>query len=254
MTSSKKFDAPIISVSGLTKSFRPRRNYPSSVKDILIKIPKRGVPAESEKVVTVLKDIDFKIFQGEFVGIMGRNGAGKSTLLKILAGIYEPTTGTVTIHGPVAPLIELGAGFNPDLSGYENIFLNAAILGFSHKATRQALSRIHEFSELGDHLFSPVRNYSSGMVVRLGFSIITHLEAPVLLIDEVLAVGDVGFQKKCIDKILELHLRGRTIVLITHDPSAVRLYCSRCIVIEGEKKVFDGAADSGSKVYQEIFA
>jgi ABC-type branched-subunit amino acid transport system ATPase component len=146
-------------------------------------------------------------------------------------------------------LIELGAGFNPELSGLENIYLNAAILGFGRTQTKQAVPDILEFCELGQHIYAPVKNYSSGMLVRLGFSIATHLEAPILLVDEVLAVGDIGFQEKCLKKIHELHSRGRTIVLITHSPDAVKQHCNRCIVIDDQTKIFDGGPEEGANLY-----
>ena len=199
----------------------------------------------------VLRDVSFEIKRGEFVGIMGRNGAGKSTILKLISGIYNPDHGHVTVNGSVAPLIELGAGFNGDLSGYENIFLNASILGFGRKTTLEALDRIIEFSELGDMIRMPVKNYSSGMVVRLGFSIATQLVADILLVDEILAVGDLGFQEKCIRKIQELHAEGRTIVLITHSPEAVKKFCHRCIVIENHGVIYDGPPMRGSEIYVE---
>jgi ABC-type polysaccharide/polyol phosphate transport system ATPase subunit len=184
---------------------------------------------------------------------MGRNGAGKSTLLKLIAGIYFPSSGSIKVSGQIAPLIELGAGFHPELSGYENIFLNAAILGHGRKASMDALPRILEFSELSEKIYMPVKNYSSGMLVRLAFSIAVNFPAPILLIDEILAVGDAGFQAKCLQKIDELHKEGRTIILITHDPSAVMRHCNRCIVIEKQEKIYDGTPEEGSRIYREIF-
>jgi ABC-type polysaccharide/polyol phosphate transport system ATPase subunit len=198
----------------------------------------------------VLADLDLDIYPGEFVGVMGRNGAGKSTLLKLMAGIYTPTTGTINIKGTIAPLIELGAGFSGDLSGYENIFLNAAILGFGRKATLTAVPDIIDFSELNEMIHMPVKNYSTGMLMRLGFSIATHLPAPILLVDEILAVGDAGFQVKCLQKIHSLHKdEGRTIILITHNSTAVRDNCSRCVIIDGQKKIYDGTPTDGTHLY-----
>jgi ABC-type polysaccharide/polyol phosphate transport system ATPase subunit len=191
----------------------------------------------------------FEIRPGEFVGIMGRNGAGKSTLLKLIAGIYFPTSGTVEVNAPIAPLIELGAGFSGELSGYENIFLNAAILGFGRQATMDALPAILEFAELEERIYMPVKNYSSGMLVRLGFSIATHLTAPIILVDEVLAVGDTAFQQKCLKKIQSLHAEGRTIILVTHNADDVRKHCSRCIVVSNHTKAFDGPASEGVSAY-----
>lgn len=244
---------PIIKVSGLTKKFKFGAGRPNSVKSLLVSLAQGKISfGGNSKDFTALNDISFEILPGEFVGIMGRNGAGKSTLLKIISGIYQPTTGSVAITGGIAPLIELGAGFNPELSGYENIFLNSAVLGFGRKATNTSLQAILDFAELGEHIYAPVRNYSSGMLVRLGFSIATHLEAPILLVDEILAVGDLGFQEKCIGKIRELHEKGRTIVLITHSPESVESHCSRCIVIDNHQKVYDGPAKEGVRVYSGL--
>jgi ABC-type polysaccharide/polyol phosphate transport system ATPase subunit len=240
-----------ISVQHLSKSFNFWSERPETLKSLLVNILKGKFTFGAKSSFQVLDDVSFDIAVGEFVGIMGKNGAGKSTLLKLISGIYTPSSGKVITQGTIAPLIELGAGFHPDLTGYENIFLNASILGFGKKATQAALPSIVEFSELGEHLNRPIRNYSSGMMVRLGFSIATHLDAPTLLIDEVLAVGDQSFQRKCIQKIEELHRSGRTIVLITHDPAAVRDHCTRCIVIDKSKKIFDGPAAEGVKVYEE---
>ena len=202
---------------------------------------------------SVLKDICLTIPSGDFVGIMGRNGAGKSTLLKLIAGIYHPTKGEMITSGRVAPLLELGAGFATELTGYENIFLNSSILGYGRAEVMKSIDKIVEFSELGDAIHQPVRNYSSGMLVRLGFSIAVHLEAEILLFDEILAVGDVGFQEKCLAKIHELHQRGRTIVLVTHNPEQVEQFCSRCIIFDHEGILFDGAAKEGTAHYKGLF-
>lgn len=214
----------------------------------------RGKISQGEvKEFWALRDVSFQIGKGEFVGIMGRNGAGKSTLLKLISGIYTPTSGLLRVDQQIAPLIELGAGFHGELTGYENIFLNASILGYGRAAALEAVDSIIGFSELGDKIHMPVKNYSSGMLVRLGFSVATHFPAPILLIDEILAVGDVGFQKKCFAKIEELHKLGRTLVLITHDADVVDKYCDRCIVIEKQEKIFDGAVAEGTKIYRNLF-
>lgn len=240
---------PVISLSHVTKEFRFWDERPTSFKTALVDLLKGKLSYGKKKMFTVLDDVSFDIGPGEFVGIMGRNGAGKSTLLKLICGIYSPNSGKIEINKTIAPLIELGAGFHGDLSGYENIFLNAAILGVGRDATTAAVNDILEFSELGEKIHMPVKNYSSGMLVRLGFSIAVHLDAPVLLVDEVLAVGDAGFQEKCLKRIRELHEKGRTIVLVTHSPEAVANHCQRCIVIDKNKKVFDGDAREGSQVY-----
>lgn len=196
---------PVISVQNVSKRFRYWSDRPTSIKSALVDLVRGRFQAGQIQSFQCLENISFDIYPGEFVGIMGKNGAGKSTLLKMISGIYTPTSGRIVIRERIAPLIELGAGFNGELSGYENIFLNAAILGFGRKAAFEALESIITFSELGDKIHMPVKNYSSGMLVRLGFSIATHLDAPILLIDEVLAVGDHQFQQKCLAKIRELH-------------------------------------------------
>jgi ABC-type polysaccharide/polyol phosphate transport system ATPase subunit len=242
-------EKPVISVIQLSKEFSFSAERPSSLKSLLTEAA-RGKLRFNKETFRVLHDVSFDIYPGDFVGIMGKNGAGKSTLLKLISGIYTPTSGTINTRGVIAPLIELGAGFHPDLTGIENIYLNASILGFGKEATEAALADIIEFSELGDHVHRMIKNYSSGMLVRLGFSIATHLAAPILLVDEVLAVGDISFQRKCIRKIKDLHQEGRTIILITHDPTSVREHCNRCIVIDQKQKVFDGSPREGVAIYE----
>lgn len=240
---------PAIRVQNLRKDFRKWVDRKDSFKKILVETVLGRLNLGKKDYFNVLHDVSFEIQPGEFVGIMGRNGAGKSTLLKLISGIYTPTSGTIEISSRISPLIELGAGFVGDLSGYENIFLNAAILGLGQKATLAALPDILEFSELGEKIDMPVKNYSSGMLVRLGFSIAAHIPSPIILIDEILAVGDVGFQEKCINKIKSLHQAGHTIILITHTPDSVLNMCKRCIVIDNQTKVFDGDVAQGVNIY-----
>ncbi len=246
--------SPVISVKNVSKTFDFRSERPDSLKTVLVNAIRLDFSMGKKNTFQVLDDVSFDIHQGEFVGIMGKNGAGKSTLLKLISGIYTPTRGEIETRGTIAPLIELGAGFHPDLTGIENIFLNASILGFGKKEAESKLQSIIDFSELGEHIHRPIKNYSSGMMVRLGFSVATHLDAPILLVDEVLAVGDLSFQRKCIQKIEELHRVGRTIILITHDSLAVRNHCNRCIVIDSKKKIFDGAPGPGVDVYESQHA
>jgi ABC-type polysaccharide/polyol phosphate transport system ATPase subunit len=244
---------PVIEVKGLKKHFRYWAERPDNLKSFLVALMKGKMVKRQEAQITVLDGVDFEIHKGEFVGLMGRNGAGKSTLLRLLSGIYEPTEGSVKVRGNIAPLISLGAGFNPELTGYENIFLNAAVLGFGRQQTKDALESIIDFSELGDHIHRPIKNYSSGMVVRLGFSIAAHLAAEILLLDEILGVGDEGFQRKSLAKIFELHAQGRTVVLVNHSPDTIEQFCSRCIVINNGLKIFDGDAKQGAEVYRALF-
>ena len=244
---------PVISFEHVSKSFYLWQERPNSLKKILTDALKAKTEFGKRHEFQVLKDISFKIYPGEFVGIMGRNGAGKSTMLKLITGIYTPTNGKVSTHGKIAPLLELGAGFSEDLSGYENVFLNAAILGYGKKHIENLMPSIVEFSELGEHIFKPVRTYSSGMLIRLGFSIAVHLDAPIFLFDEVLAVGDAGFQKKCITKIKEIYESGKSIILVTHSPELIKSFCNRCILIDAGKVVFDGDPGEGGQLYKELF-
>ena len=179
-----------------------------------------------------LRDIHLRVQRGESLGIIGRNGAGKSTLLKVLAGVTPPTRGSYVVHGALFPMIELNAGLQPDLSGYENIELLGAVMGFTRRAIRAKLPAIEAFSELGDWLKRPIRTYSSGMLARLGFSVAINVDAEILLIDEVLSVGDLRFQKKCLSRIDELAASGCTFVFISHSPYAVERVCDRAILLD----------------------
>ena len=242
-----------IELRKVTKTFKIWHERPDSIKTVLADAIRLRFDKGHKEARTVLRDISFNIPQGDFVGIMGRNGAGKSTLLKLISGIYHPSEGELITRGRIAPLLELGAGFATELSGYENIFLNGAILGFGRAHTNRYLNSIIEFSELGEAISRPVRKYSSGMLVRLGFSIAVHLDADILLFDEILAVGDIGFQEKCLKKIRELHKSGRTIVLVTHSPEQIEKMCSRCIVFDQSGILYDGEPKEGVKHYRGLF-
>lgn len=244
---------PVINVTNVSKAFVKWMDNPTSIKSLLTNLLKFNFDFGKKDTYEIVKNLNFTIYKSDFVGIMGRNGVGKSTLLKMLSGIYTPTSGNITIKGKIVPLLELGAGFAPDLSGYENIFLNASILGFKKQEIDNKLNEIIAFSELGDQLYKPVKNYSSGMLVRLGFSIASHVDADVLFFDEILAVGDAGFQKKCLAKINELHLQNKTIILVTHDPGQVAAFCNRCIVIDDKGILFEGSATQGAEVYKNLF-
>ncbi|RYZ92870.1 MAG: ABC transporter ATP-binding protein [Proteobacteria bacterium] len=239
----------LIRFTNVSKDFTYYAEKSRSLKTALVQLLKGNLGKSRKHRISVLQNVSFKIARGEFVAIMGRNGAGKSTTLKLISGIYEPTVGKIAIEGTIAPLIELGAGFDMELSGYENIFLNASIIGFSRRETQSAISSIIEFSELGDLIHMPLKNYSSGMLVRLGFSVATHINAETLLVDEVLAVGDVGFQQKCINKIKELYAAGRTIVLVTHSPDQVLQFAKRVIVLDAGTVLFDGNTKDGVAHY-----
>jgi len=188
--------------------------------------------ATEDEHVWALKDVSFDVQPGEVIGIIGRNGAGKSTLLKILSKITEPTSGRAEICGRVASLLEVGTGFHPELTGRENIYLNGAILGMSRAEIRRKFDEIVEFSEIGRYLDTPVKRYSSGMYVRLAFAVAAHLEPEILIVDEVLAVGDAGFQRKCLSKMSGVARSGRTVLFVSHNMNAVESLCSRAIYLE----------------------
>jgi len=197
-----------------------------------------------------LRDVSFGIERGETLGIVGPNGAGKSTLIKLLSGITAPTAGEIEISGRLASLVEVGAGFQRDLTGYENIFLNGAILGMSYREISRKLPDIVKFAELGNFLDVPVKRYSSGMFVRLGFSIAAHLDADILLLDEVLAVGDVAFQARCFERIEELRRAGKTVLLVSHDLAAVERICGRALLLSGGRVVLEGDPREVVEAYQ----
>lgn len=187
-----------------------------------------------------LNGVSFEIGEGEAVALMGFNGSGKSTMLKMISGVLSPDSGKVLTRGRVAGLIEVGAGFHPDLSGRENIFLNAAILGMSKKETEEAYDSIVDFSEIEQFIDTEVKHYSSGMFLRLAFSVAIHTEQDVLLIDEILSVGDEPFQEKCLNRIREMHSAGKTLVVVSHDLEMVANLCDRGIVLRDGKALFDG--------------
>jgi len=206
-----------------------------------LRAKQREWSAEKEEF-WALKDVSFKVKQGEVVGIIGRNGAGKSTLLKILSRITEPTTGRIRIKGRVASLLEVGTGFHQELTGRENIFLNGAILGMSKVEIKRKFDEIVAFSEIEKFLDTPVKRYSSGMYVRLAFAVAAHLEPEILVVDEVLSVGDVPFQKKCLGKMQDVSSSGRTVLFVSHNMSALRTLCSSGLLLSEGRLTFDGSA------------
>jgi len=199
-----------------------------------------------------LQNISCEIEKGSTVGIVGPNGCGKSTLLQIIAGTLEPTHGEVWHEGRVAALLELGAGFDPEFTGVENIYLNASLLGFSRRQTAALFPQIERFAEIGDFLYQPVKTYSSGMYVRLAFAIAASVEPDILIIDEALAVGDAVFQHRCLRRIKELHARGATVLFVSHDAAAVRALCSRAILLKAGRMVIDGKPADVLNRYQKI--
>ncbi len=224
---------PIIEVNHVTKEYQ--LGHITSLKENVVNSFRRltGKPIYKREDFKALDDVSFSIEQGEVVGIIGHNGAGKSTLLKHLANISKPTKGSVIVRGSVAPLIEVGAGVNPELTGRENIYLNGAILGIPKKIIQQKLDEIIEFSELEQFIDTPVKRYSSGMTVKLGFSIATSLDADILIVDEVLAVGDLAFQRKCFDRMEDMIKRqGKTVLLVSHNIRQIQRLCNRVILLD----------------------
>lgn len=246
-------DEIAIKVDKVYKDFTLPHLRKNTVKSYFTGIFDKASKQGNTEVQHALKDISFEIKKGEFFGIVGRNGSGKSTLLKILAGIYQPTQGSVGVAGKLVPFIELGVGFNPELTGRENVYLNGALLGFDHKKIDEMYDDIVGFAELERFMDQKLKNYSSGMQVRLAFSMAIRAEADILLIDEVLAVGDAEFQRKCFDYFKRLKKDKKTVVFVSHDMSAVREYCDKAVLIDKNKIIETGDPASVSKSYTKMF-
>ena len=222
---------PAIEICHLKKSFIIPKYNNNSLKQIIV----NGWKRNEKQVHKVLDDISFTINKGDFFGIVGRNGSGKSTLLKTICGVYSPDEGEIKLHGNLTPFIELGVGFNPELSGRDNVYLNGALLGFSRQQMNQMYDEIVEFAELEEFMDLKLKNYSSGMQVRLAFSIAIKAKNDILIFDEVLAVGDEAFQRKCIEVFEEYRANGQTIVLVTHDMGTVKKFCNKAVLIKDGK-------------------
>ncbi len=240
--------AEAVIVEGVAKSFKLANH--KTMKKLVVNAAKRQPLSRS---FTALEDISFTLEQGDSIGLMGLNGSGKSTLLKLISGVMSPDRGQVLTRGRIAGLIEVGAGFHPDLSGRENIYLNGAILGMTEAEIDNKFDSILDFSEMEKFLDSEVRHYSSGQFMRLAFAVAVHTDCDIFLIDEVLAVGDQPFRKKCMKRILELKAEGRTMVFVSHSPKQVLRICERGLVLESGKMVFEGSAvDAVKKINYEI--
>ena len=239
-----------ISVQNVDKTFKLPHEKQSSIKGLVINaFQKHGYEKQR-----VLDDISFDVKKGEFFGVVGRNGSGKSTLLKLLAGIYTPDSGKISVHGSLTPFIELGVGFNPELTGRENVFLNGALLGFNRKQMQAMYNDIVEFAELKRFMDQKLKNYSSGMQVRLAFSIAIRADTDILLIDEVLAVGDALFQQKCYDYFDKIKNSGKTVIFISHDMGAIQSFCDRVILIDKSKLLAEGKAVEVTQKYSQLLA
>lgn len=221
---------PAIIFDNVSKSY-PRYHHIVGIKNFLFHLP-TALNSLKDTRYEVLKEVSFEVCKGESFGIIGKNGVGKSTTLGLIAGVLKPDRGRVIVKGRISPLLELGGGFHPELTGRENITLNGVLLGMARQEVLRKVHEIIEFSELGDFIDQPLRTYSSGMYARLGFSVVAHLEPEILLIDEVLSVGDIEFQKKCLDKMLGFKKKGVTIVFVSHSMGDIKMLCDRAMWIE----------------------
>src|SRR5580658_192586 len=231
-----------ISVRGVTKTYQIDRNsvQHSTMAEALLHKLRHPLTRRRQVEFNALSDVSFDVNQGDVVGIIGRNGAGKSTLLKILSRITEPTAGTIDLYGRVGSLLEVGTGFHPELTGRENIYLNGQILGMKKKEIDRHFDAIVDFAEVEKFLDTPVKRYSSGMYVRLAFGVAAHLNPEILIVDEVLAVGDVQFQQKCLGKMSEVAHGGRTVLFVSHNMTALATLCDRCAVLDKGKLISQG--------------
>lgn len=246
-------DTHVIQVKELSKTYRlGGLGLRSFIEDLKFTVRKFGLPLEenaSSHRFKALDKVSFDVEEGEVVGIIGRNGAGKSTLLKILSRITEPTFGFARYHGRIASLLEVGTGFHAEMTGRENIFLNGSLYGLTKKEIASKVNSIIEFAQVEEFIDTPVKRFSSGMFVRLAFAVAAHLEPEILIIDEVLAVGDADFQKRCISKMGEINKSGKTILIVSHNMATIGSFCTRCLLIEKGRIIHDGSVDQGISKY-----
>ncbi len=241
-------EAPIIELSEVGMQFYMQSEKVDSLKEFFVRLVKGKIKKQKKEI---LKDISFSVKKGESVGLIGHNGAGKTTILKIITGIIEPSKGKVKVNGTVAPLLNLGAGFDYEATAKENIYLNGAILGYTNKEIKEKFDSIIEFAELEDYIEVPLKNFSSGMVARLGFAIAIDVNPDILLVDEILAVGDENFRQKCTKKIEELQKKGVTFIIVSHNMSQIKKLCQHTVWIEDGKVLEFGPSDEICDKYQE---
>ena len=235
-----------IAIENVTQRFRVIHERPDTVRELFSKLFRKK---ESYHDFEAVSDVSLTIRQGEMVGIIGRNGSGKSTLLKIMAGVYIPSAGRVEVNGTIAPLIELGAGMHHELTGRENILLNGLLMGFSKREMLSRQQSIIDFADIGDFIDAPVKQYSSGMYMRLAFSVATEVDPEILLVDEILAVGDLAFQAKCFDRLRHFRESGKTILMVSHTMGPIRDYCDRAILLDKGRMVVDGSPEEAIDAY-----
>jgi ABC-2 type transport system ATP-binding protein len=235
-----------IRLENVTQRFRVIHERPDTVRALFSRFTKRRTSYHEFEGVS---GVSFNVHRGEIVGLIGRNGSGKSTLLKIVAGVYRPTVGKVTVYGSLAPMIELGAGMHHELSGRENILLNGLLMGYSKDIMRAREERIIEFADIGDFIDAPVKQYSSGMYMRLAFAVATEVDPDILVVDEILSVGDFAFQEKCLNRLRSFRQAGKTILFVSHTMEQIESNCDRVILLEKGKLTVDGTPAEAIKAY-----
>ena len=238
----------VIEVKNVTQRFRVIHERPDTLRELFSRFLRQKVNYHDYEAVN---DVSFNVQSGEMFGILGRNGSGKSTLLKVIAGVYRPTSGSVKVHGTIAPLLELGAGMHSELTGRENILLNGLLMGFSKQQMTEREQRIIEFAEIGDFIDVPIKQYSSGMYTRLAFSVASEVDPDVLVLDEILAVGDMSFQQKCFARMDAFRKSGKTIILVSHDARTMAELCDRALLLDHGRATYLGNAKDAVLVYKE---
>jgi len=236
-----------IRAENVTQRFRVIHERPDSIRELFAKFLRKPVEYHEFEAVS---NVSITIRKGEMLGLIGRNGSGKSTLLKMIAGVYRPTHGSIHVEGSIAPLIELGAGMHAELTGRENIMLNGLLMGYSKRQMREREQRIIDFADIGEFINVPVKQYSTGMYMRLAFSVATEVDPDVLVIDEILAVGDYAFQQRCFERLEAFRASGKTILLVTHSVEQVVKLCDRCLLLEKGKLIFDGDPEVAAALYR----
>lgn len=243
------YDQPVIRLENVTQRFRVIHERPDTMRELFSKMFRHNSSFHDFEAV---KNASLEVTKGQALGIIGRNGSGKSTLLKIIAGVYRPTSGTVEVNGTLAPLIELGAGFHHELTGRENILLNGLLMGYSKREMQEREQSIIDFADIGEFIDAPVKQYSSGMYMRLAFSVATEVNPQILLVDEILAVGDIGFQEKCFERISKFREAGKTIVMVTHIMANLQRICERAVLIDHGSILVDSTPDEAVALYHNL--
>lgn len=244
-------DRTVIRLQNVTQRFRVIQERPDTVRELFSRFLRHNASYHDFEAV---KDVSLEVSAGQTLGLIGLNGSGKSTLLKIVAGVYKPSKGTVQVEGTLAPLIELGAGFHHELTGRENILLNGLLMGYSKAEMKSREQSIIDFAEIGDFIDAPVKQYSSGMYMRLAFAVATEVDPQILVVDEILAVGDASFRQKCFDRINSFRRSGKTILLVSHDMAQITHYCDRAILLEKGAILAEGQPEDVIEVYKTLWS